>query len=671
MTAKPTPASKMEAVRQALDVMGLDAKPKEIQDFLRTKFGLEMNSNMASNYKCHLAKQSGPKKKEEKSRTPKPLLESAPPPSAAPAPAGNQAPSDDFLPLLKALLTRVVTFASQDAEFLTHLRALVKAASNGQQAAPSLLQAVSNVPPDISPIVAHEPEAPPSLDKAGANDKAPAPSVPKVGGSDKAPAPSIPNKSFAPSPPREPLPRVPSFPKAPPAPRFVKIDPVPPAVSVVSKEPPSPPAATPSVEFKVQEKNRYPYPETIDIPLIDQRCRLKAESARWAAERQRLLEKGGSYKQDIEVRDQDLIARTKTLENCFLWMLHATTPALKSPPLLQDLAECFDLVAQGALLAQKILDNMKLARRLLEPALILLAEAHSALRASVLLTSNKADFDQMLIHNWLRELTMEHRIYIPRYMRAEDLAEPGCWISLKPRIQDLEARFEESVQREKSRKKLFDKIRYLCGTLAAARENDDKFTDNWKRLMEVVEELLGTGVSPSNVELRELLLPVIEGVPDFEEMPKGFKLVLRETDTFLSNRPGAEAAAETFEPSAEVKEAGRLLKDRCVVLIGGVPSPHSSEMLRRAMQLKELIWVDTQAHQSYEYFEPFIAQPDVAVVILAIRWSSHSYTEVRKFCDKYGKPLVRLPGGYNANQVASQILSQCSGRLEKNQTCVV
>ena len=46
-----------------------------------------------------------------------------------------------------------------------------------------------------------------------------------------------------------------------------------------------------------------------------------------------------------------------------------------------------------------------------------------------------------------------------------------------------------------------------------------------------------------------------------------------------------------------------------------------------------------------------MAVPEVALVLLAIRWSSHDYDSVRTYCDQYGKPLVRLPGGYNANQV--------------------
>jgi hypothetical protein len=51
------------------------------------------------------------------------------------------------------------------------------------------------------------------------------------------------------------------------------------------------------------------------------------------------------------------------------------------------------------------------------------------------------------------------------------------------------------------------------------------------------------------------------------------------------------------------------------------------------------------------------------LVLLAIRWSSHAFGDVKQFCDRHGKPLVRLPGGYSPNQVAAQILAQGSEQL--------
>jgi hypothetical protein len=45
------PASKMAAVRKALQVLGKKAKPGEIQRYLRTEYGMEIERNHASSYK--------------------------------------------------------------------------------------------------------------------------------------------------------------------------------------------------------------------------------------------------------------------------------------------------------------------------------------------------------------------------------------------------------------------------------------------------------------------------------------------------------------------------------------------------------------------------------------------------------------------------------------------
>jgi hypothetical protein len=74
-------------------------------------------------------------------------------------------------------------------------------------------------------------------------------------------------------------------------------------------------------------------------------------------------------------------------------------------------------------------------------------------------------------------------------------------------------------------------------------------------------------------------------------------------------------------------------------------------------------WLSTPEHTSFTVFEPDIARPDVAVVVLAIRWANHDYAEVQRYCDKYGKPLVRLRAGYNPNQVAHHVLTQAGERL--------
>jgi hypothetical protein len=100
---------------------------------------------------------------------------------------------------------------------------------------------------------------------------------------------------------------------------------------------------------------------------------------------------------------------------------------------------------------------------------------------------------------------------------------------------------------------------------------------------------------------------------------------------------------------------------RSVVLIGGIRRPYAQKLLTADLGLKELVWIETREHQSVKRFESAIARADVALVLLAIRWSSHGFGDVKQFCDEYGKPLVRLPGGYSPNQVAAQIVLQAGG----------
>ena len=105
---------------------------------------------------------------------------------------------------------------------------------------------------------------------------------------------------------------------------------------------------------------------------------------------------------------------------------------------------------------------------------------------------------------------------------------------------------------------------------------------------------------------------------------------------------------------------------KSLVLIGAEGRREATEAIERAFGLSRVEWVATSEHESYRGFEPSIARSDVAAVLLLIRWSSHSFSEVKVICDRHGKPLVRLPGGYNPNQIAAAILSQASDRLSRN-----
>jgi hypothetical protein len=170
------------------------------------------------------------------------------------------------------------------------------------------------------------------------------------------------------------------------------------------------------------------------------------------------------------------------------------------------------------------------------------------------------------------------------------------------------------------------------------------------------------GIPPSSREIRDALLPVIDELPEEIELLENVQLVLREIDHFLATRTPAATEVDR-ERTAEVLNVRDRLRGKAVLLIGGERRPHAQRALQEAFGLKELRWLEPGEHESFENFEPHVAQPDVPVVLLAIRWVSHSHSNVQQFCTKYEKPLVKLPAGYSPNQVAHQIMQQCGDRL--------
>jgi hypothetical protein len=401
-----------------------------------------------------------------------------------------------------------------------------------------------------------------------------------------------------------------------------------------------------------------------DLPLIADRCRLKAEGARWAATRQRRLREGADYDTEIEPKDREIIEHAKSLPDCFLWMNHPSGPSPTDLSLLDDVAGCFDAVAAAIALVREVVDDLEGNRNAFEQALDLLAEAQSSLRAAIDMIDGPRDNDQQKVYGWLRATAAQRQIFIQRYMRIDDVADPTGWSDLAARILVLDAQLQESRQQEKRQQARIQRVRYHVKRIMT----EGGTQHDWEVAVQTIEEMINAGMPPSNREIRELLLPIVESLPDLDPMPPGFQLAVRELDRFLATRTQTVEAEAVYEPTAEVKEAARRLAGKTVVLIGGDRRPHAQAALKAAFGIKDLVWIATREHEPLEGFEPYIARDEVAVVLLAIRWSSHSFGEVKDFCDHYGKLLVRLPAGYNPNQVAVQILQQIGNRLNGSAT---
>ncbi len=410
-------------------------------------------------------------------------------------------------------------------------------------------------------------------------------------------------------------------------------------------------------------KPRYSDVTDDDLETIIERTRLKAEGARWAVERDERQRDGDDFATQIRPGDQDVIQRARDLPHCFLWMNQSRGDVRVQADDFLLIADCFDALAESLMTLQATLQAD--CRESFRQAIDFVAEAQSALRMAVSRVEEHPDSDQQMVYHWLRNRASVERFYIERYMRITDPAAPERCDDVMDQTRALRDSLVKSSKLVKQKTQSLGKARYHLNRLTQHDEAFDR--GEWERVVATIDQLVEDGTPPSSVEIRETLLPYVDQIPDLD-LPPGFLLVLREIDRWIASEALVDSRPIGRDAPPEVQKVAELLGGRSIVLIGGEIRPAAKTAIEAAFNLKEVDWIATREHQSITAFESHIAGPGVALVVLAIRWSSHSFGEVQKMCDSHGRPLVRLPAGYGTNQVARQILDQCGQRLSDDGT---
>jgi hypothetical protein len=396
-----------------------------------------------------------------------------------------------------------------------------------------------------------------------------------------------------------------------------------------------------------------------DLPVLAAHFELKADGCDWHVKRRKLIEQGADFHLDVAPQDKTVLDRGRAA-NCFLWMNRPNAPT-PPYPMMDTLAQCYRNAARAIRLVSRLAGAGDDSSAEFTDAIQLLAEALSALRVAIFEVHDFNDPDHFAAFGWLRAKTFSASIFVDRYMRLDDPADPNAWLTLQARIDEIDARLEQRQRSARERAAAINKVKFHVGKLHQQTDGE-----HWRRIIDAISALVQSGMRPSNVELRELLLPAIDELPDnADTWPAEFRQVLVEIDRYLASRESEPQTITdaTAELSADVLSLRPLLAGKAIVLIGGQQRHAARQKLIDAFGLSRLDWLDVPAHSSHYDFEPAIQHDDVALVLLAIRWSSHSYAEVNSFCQHYGKPLVRLPAGYSPNQVAAQIRQQAGKRL--------
>jgi hypothetical protein len=169
-------------------------------------------------------------------------------------------------------------------------------------------------------------------------------------------------------------------------------------------------------------------------------------------------------------------------------------------------------------------------------------------------------------------------------MRLDDPADPTTWNELQERIAALDAQMEAIRNRGKQRANLRGKGKYHARRIREGSGSED----DWRKVVLAVESLVNDGIPPSNSDIRDMLVPIVDNMPDEMEVSPGFRRVLTEIDRYLATQlpPSAEI---TRTASEEVQEVAKLLENTAILIIGGERRPHAYEAVKSAFRLKELI----------------------------------------------------------------------------------
>ena len=392
-----------------------------------------------------------------------------------------------------------------------------------------------------------------------------------------------------------------------------------------------------------------------DLAIIAQRCALKARACDVVLARN--AQEPGSAEEAQSVSEiNGMITQAKTLPLCFLWAPYRQV-TLPPEDVVRISARAYENVGLIAALTERLQREPGLLRYLRD-GLDLFAEAQSALRIVLGRTwLTRSDQDQLDSFVWISRLARSEQIYVERFLRLDDPADPADHARLHADIAALAARIDGAAKKSKGATAALNKLKYHVAHLSTPPEDQEL-----AGLRGAAEVLRAQEIEPEDKRVREIVRPLEALVASGADVGE---YLVRAVGAATQRPPAvSEAASEPRAYSAQVDRVRAMLAGSVVVLAGGEVYGHARDRLIEAFALGDLEWCSQTEHGSSTVFESPIARAETRLVLVLVRLAGHQHIEdIRRWCRVYGKPLVMLPAGYNPEQVAAAVLDQVGGRL--------
>ena len=235
-----------------------------------------------------------------------------------------------------------------------------------------------------------------------------------------------------------------------------------------------------------------------ELEVLPDRLRLKAKAARWAA--------AAAARTDVD--HAELRREAHALEDearelgTWLWTTSGDFTPPEEPVLMKRLVESFEVTADAVEVLREAQEG-GVGGPVLYALLNLGAEAQSMLRAAVRDVAGDQDRDQVRAYVQIKEAAAAVRHYVRRHLREEDPADPACAPDLARRLMESRRAVADAAGRQRVSGKAFGKLRHVAGLLDSGAARDPRYQAGV--FAEVIAELLGAGVPPSDRRFRDVL----------------------------------------------------------------------------------------------------------------------------------------------------------------------
>ena len=392
---------------------------------------------------------------------------------------------------------------------------------------------------------------------------------------------------------------------------------------------------------RVTSERPLPTEPLADLSLVARRARWKAAALRLACQKRTGTEPG------LEQAEAELRASLTGLPECFPWMLDGPMPLPPDGPVLQA-AAAYEALARIAELGSEVAGEDQDAPPPTE-LLYLMAEAQSSILVAVRSLGLRGDSDQRDLFAWLKHQTTVHRIYVDRHMRLDDPADPSAAAELLARAERGSQELVKRSQERKERQQLLKKLRYHV-----QRAGDGALLEgDQQSIVATLARWRECGLASRDRALTEALQD-LRGRDDLGED--------------LTTALGAfeEATPRADEPARDPNvEARTLLEGVAVAALHVAGDEPDLGRVAEQLELDAIEALEVSGLSAADEVRSCIQSTGATLVLLGIRLEQAAYQALKESCSERDLLFVRLPGGYDPDQVARQVLRQVGWRLRR------